>query len=183
MAPFGIKVHTYADEIATVGLSLLLKRPVKFVADRMESFVSDIHARDHRVKGKIAVKNDGRIVAFEIDDLTGIGPYSMYPRTSGIEANQIVNMIGGPYAFDNYRAVATVVFQNKNMMCQYRAVGPSDQMRGNGGTGRFRRPRGGHGPGGVPPAGIFGRTIPIPASRRRECRSRISRITKAWTSC
>ncbi len=120
---FGIKVHTYADEIATVGLSIMLKRPVKFVADRIESFVSDIHARDHRVKGKIAVKNDGTIVAFEIDDLTGIGPYSMYPRTSGIEANQVVNMIGGPYRFDNYRAVANVVFQNKNMMCQYRAVG------------------------------------------------------------
>ena len=94
-----------------------------FRSDRIESFVTDIHARDHRVKGKIAVKNDGTIVAFEIDDLTGIGPYSMYPRTSGIEANQVVNMIGGPYRFDNYRAVATVVFQNKNMMCQYRAVG------------------------------------------------------------
>jgi carbon-monoxide dehydrogenase large subunit len=120
---FGIKVHTYADEIATVGLSILLKRPVKFIADRLESFVTDIHARDHRVKGKIALKNDGTILAFEIDDLTGIGPYSMYPRTSGIEANQVVNMIGGPYRFSNYRAVATVVFQNKNMMCQYRAVG------------------------------------------------------------
>lgn len=120
---FGIKVHTYADEVATVGLSILLKRPVKFVADRLESFVSDIHARDHRVTAKIAVKNDGTILAFEIDDLTGIGPYSMYPRTSGIEANQIVNMMGGPYRFENYRAVANVVFQNKNMMCQYRAVG------------------------------------------------------------
>ena len=120
---FGIKVHTYADEIATVGLSILLKRPVKFVADRMESFVSDIHARDHRVRGRIAVRGDGAILAFEIDDLTGIGPYSMYPRTSGIEANQIVNLMGGPYRFDHYRAVATVVFQNKNMMCQYRAVG------------------------------------------------------------
>lgn len=120
---FGIKVHTYADEIATVGLSILLKRPVKFIADRLESFLTDIHARDHRVKGKIALKNDGTILAFEIDDLTGIGPYSMYPRTSGIEANQVVNMIGGPYRFSNYRAVATVVFQNKNMMCQYRAVG------------------------------------------------------------
>ena len=120
---FGIKVHTYADEVATVGLSILLKRPVKFVADRLESFVSDIHARDHRVTAKIAVKSDGAILAFEIDDLTGIGPYSMYPRTSGIEANQIVNLMGGPYEFDNYRAQATVVFQNKNMMCQYRAVG------------------------------------------------------------
>ena len=120
---FGIKVHTYADELATVGLSILLKRPVKFVADRLESFLSDIHARDQRVLGKVAVKGDGTILAFEIDALSGIGPYSMYPRTSGIESNQIVNLTGGPYAFDHYRAQATVVFQNKNMMCQYRAVG------------------------------------------------------------
>ena len=120
---FGIKVHIYADEMATVALAKLLKRPVKFVADRFESFVTDIHARDHRVKAKIGVKNDGTITAFEIDDLTGIGPYSVYPRTSGIEANQVVNLVGGPYTCPNYRARARVVFQNKNVMCQYRAVG------------------------------------------------------------
>jgi carbon-monoxide dehydrogenase large subunit len=120
---FGIKVHTYADEMAAVALSKLLKRPIRFVADRFESFVTDIHARDHRVKAKIGVKNDGAITAWEIDDLTGIGPYSVYPRTSGIEANQIVNLTGGPYTCTNYRALARVVFQNKNVMCQYRAVG------------------------------------------------------------
>src|SRR2546428_1481649 len=120
---FGIKVHTYADEMATVALSKLLKRPVKFVADRLESFVTDIHARDHRVKAKVGIRQDGTITAWEIDDLTGIGPYSVYPRTSGIEANQIVNLTGGPYPCQNYRALARVVFQNKNVMCQYRAVG------------------------------------------------------------
>src|SRR5262245_53456234 len=120
---FGIKVHIYADEMATVALSKLLKRPVKFVADRLESFVTDIHARDHRVSARIGVKTDGTITAFEIDDLTGIGPYSVYPRTSGIEANQVVNLVGGPYACLNYRGRARVVFQNKNVMCQYRAVG------------------------------------------------------------
>jgi carbon-monoxide dehydrogenase large subunit len=120
---FGIKVHTYADEMAAVALSKLLKRPVKFVADRIESFVTDIHARDHRIKAKIGVMKDGTITAFEIDDLTGIGPYSVYPRTSGIEANQVVNLTGGPYACPNYRAQARVVFTNKNVMCQYRAVG------------------------------------------------------------
>jgi aerobic carbon-monoxide dehydrogenase large subunit len=120
---FGIKVHIYADEMATAALSKLLKRPVKFVADRFESFITDIHARDHRVKAKIGVKRDGTITAFEIDDLTGIGPYSVYPRTSGIEANQVVNLVGGPYTCANYRARARVVFQNKNVMCQYRAVG------------------------------------------------------------
>src|SRR5262252_6373026 len=120
---FGIKVHTYADEMATVALSKLLRRPIKFVADRLESFVTDIHARDHRVNAKIGVKKDGTITAWEIDDLTGIGPYSVYPRTSGIEANQVVNLVGGPYKCANYRARARVVFQNKNVMCQYRAVG------------------------------------------------------------
>jgi carbon-monoxide dehydrogenase large subunit len=120
---FGIKVHTYADEMAAVALSKLLRRPVKFVADRLESFVTDIHARDHRITAKVGVKKDGTITAWEIDDLTGIGPYSVYPRTSGIEANQVVNLIGGPYTCPNYRARARVVFQNKNVMCQYRAVG------------------------------------------------------------
>lgn len=120
---FGIKVHIYADEMATYALSKLLRRPVKFVADRVESFNTDIHARDHRCKGRIGVRPDGTITAFEIDDLTGIGPYSMYPRTSAIEANQVVNLVGGPYATPNYRARARVVFQNKNVMCQYRAVG------------------------------------------------------------
>ena len=120
---FGIKVHIYADEMAVYALSKLLRRPVKFVADRVESFNTDIHARDHRCRAKIGVKQDGIITAFEIDDLTGIGPYSMYPRTSAIEANQVVNLVGGPYANSNYRARARVVFQNKNVMCQYRAVG------------------------------------------------------------
>jgi carbon-monoxide dehydrogenase large subunit len=120
---FGIKVHVYADEMATAALAKLLRRPVKFVADRLESFSTDIHARDHRVKARIGVKRDGTITAFEIDDLTGVGPYSVYPRTSGIEANQVVNLVGGPYSCPNYRARARVVFQNKNVMCQYRAVG------------------------------------------------------------
>jgi carbon-monoxide dehydrogenase large subunit len=120
---FGIKVHTYADEMATAALAKLLRRPVKFVADRLESFVTDIHARDHRINAKIGVTRTGAITAWEIDDLTGIGPYSVYPRTSGIEANQVVNLVGGAYTCPNYRARARVVFQNKNVMCQYRAVG------------------------------------------------------------
>ena len=120
---FGIKVHTYGDEMATVALSVMLRRPIKFIADRLESFVTDIHARDHRIRARMAIAGDGQILAYEIDDLTGIGPYSVYPRTSAIEANQIVNLMGAQYACENYRAHAQVVLQNKVPMCQYRAVG------------------------------------------------------------
>jgi carbon-monoxide dehydrogenase large subunit len=120
---FGIKVHVYPDEVAVAAMARVMGRPVKFIADRFESFVSDIHARDHRIKGRIAVDADGRILAFDIEDRTGIGPYSVYPRTSAIEGNQVVNLCGGPYDFADYRCTTTVVLQNKAPTCQYRAVG------------------------------------------------------------
>jgi aerobic carbon-monoxide dehydrogenase large subunit len=120
---FGIKVHAYPDDFATVALAILLQRPIKFVADRLESFTSDIHAREHRIQGRIAATSAGDILAFEIDDLTGIGPFSMFPRTSGIEGNQVVNLTGGPYKHAHYRAKLQVVFQNKTPTCQYRGVG------------------------------------------------------------
>src|SRR5688572_3210549 len=120
---FGIKVHVYPDEMATAAISVILRRPVKFIADRLESFLSDIHAREHRVKVKIGVSKSGEILAFDLDDLTAIGPYSVYPRTSGIEGNQVVNLTGGPYKHQKYRAKLNVVFTNKNVTCQYRAVG------------------------------------------------------------
>ncbi|MFN5131581.1 MAG: xanthine dehydrogenase family protein molybdopterin-binding subunit [Burkholderiales bacterium] len=120
---FGIKVHVYADEMATAALSVMLRRPVKFQADRAESFLTDIHAREHEATVRLACKNDGEILAFDLDDLTAIGPYSVYPRTSGIEGNQVVNLTGGPYRHQQYRAKLDVVFTNKNLTCQYRAVG------------------------------------------------------------
>jgi aerobic carbon-monoxide dehydrogenase large subunit len=120
---FGIKVHVYPDEMATAALSVMLRRPVKFVADRLESFISDIHAREHRARVRLAVSQSGEILAFDLDDLTAIGPYSVYPRTSGIEGNQVVNLTGGPYRHQKYRAKMHVVFTNKNLTCQYRAVG------------------------------------------------------------
>jgi carbon-monoxide dehydrogenase large subunit len=120
---FGIKVHIYPDEVATCALAVLLGRPVKFVADRLESFQSDIHARDHRVRAELAARRDGTILAMRVDDLTGIGPYSVYPRTSAVEGNQTVRLIPSVYRFRDYEAHLRVVLQNKTPMCQYRAVG------------------------------------------------------------
>lgn len=120
---YGIKVHVYPDEVATAAIAKVMARPVKFIADRLESFSTDIHARDHEIEATIGVSEDGKILAIDVDDWTGIGPYSVYPRTSAIEGNQVVNLCGGPYDFANYRAKTTVVFQNKTPTCQYRAVG------------------------------------------------------------
>jgi carbon-monoxide dehydrogenase large subunit len=120
---FGLKIHSFGDEIAATAASMVLARPVKFIADRLESFVTDIHARENLVKGRMAVSKDGQIQALDIDILAGIGAYSQYPRTSVFEANQILNITGGPYAHEHYRARAKVVYLNKVPTSQYRAVG------------------------------------------------------------
>ena len=57
---FGLKIHTYGDEVAATAAAIELGRPVKFIADRLESFVSDIHARENSVKARIAVSKAGR---------------------------------------------------------------------------------------------------------------------------
>ena len=120
---FGLKIHTFGDEVAATAASIELGRPVKFIADRLESFVSDIHAREHQISARIAVNKDGDIQALEIDDLAGVGAYSAYPRTSVFEANQVLNITAGPYKFENYRAKTSVVYLNKVPTSQYRAVG------------------------------------------------------------
>ncbi len=120
---FGMKLHLYHEDMAVVGASILTGRPVKFTADRIESFLTDIHARDHRVQARLAITPDGTIKGFEVDDLTGVGAFSAYPRTSAVEGNQVVRLIGAPYRHKDYRADLTVVAQNKTQMSQYRAVG------------------------------------------------------------
>jgi len=120
---FGLKIHSFGDEIAATAASMVLGRPVKFIADRLESFVTDIHARENRVKARMAVSRDGEIQALDIDILAGVGAYSQYPRTSVFEANQIMNITGGPYCHQHYRARAKVVYLNKVPTSQYRAVG------------------------------------------------------------
>lgn len=120
---FGMKLHVYHEEMATVAASLMLSRPVRFVADRLESFVSDIHARDHRVTARMAVDADGGILAMDVDDMTQIGAFSTYPRTSVAEGNQVIRLMGAPYKMPEYRGRLSVVFQNKVQTSQYRAVG------------------------------------------------------------
>ena len=70
---FGIKIHTYSDEMAAGAIAVKMARPVKFIADRLESFVTDIHARDHIVKARAAFNADGELLAVDMDDMTGPG--------------------------------------------------------------------------------------------------------------
>jgi CO/xanthine dehydrogenase Mo-binding subunit len=120
---FGLKMHVYPDEIAACAASRLLGRPVRYQADRLESLQSDIHAREHRVRGRIAVDSEGRILGFDIDDLQGLGAYSIFPRSSTTEAMSALRTMGAPYRFDHFHARLRCALQNKVPTGQLRAVG------------------------------------------------------------
>ncbi len=120
---FGIKLHIYGDEIAVSAVSRILGRPVKYVVDRMEAFVSDVHARDQAVGARLGVGDDGRIGGFSVDALTSLGAYGSLGRPPISEGMMTIMMAAGAYANAHYDARLRVAFQNKPPSGMYRAVG------------------------------------------------------------
>ncbi|HYI85536.1 MAG TPA: xanthine dehydrogenase family protein molybdopterin-binding subunit [Burkholderiales bacterium] len=120
---FGVKLHVYDDEVAVCAASILTGRAVKYVGDRLEAFVSDIHARAHRVSVSMTVDPQARITALALDDLAEAGAYSAYPRSSILEGLQVLLFAGTPYDIGAYRGRLRVAWQNKPATGSYRGVG------------------------------------------------------------
>lgn len=120
---FGIKQQVYADEMAVAAAACLLRRPVRFVADRLESMASDIQARHHAVRARLALDAAGRMIAVDADDIHAIGPYPQYPRSSAGEGRAILSLTGAPYDLQAASARSRAVFTNMGMSGHYRGVG------------------------------------------------------------
>jgi carbon-monoxide dehydrogenase large subunit len=120
---FGLKIHCYSDDVAACLLSIKLGRPVKWIADRVESFATDIHCREFLVEVEAAVAADGTVLGLRSRAVTGVGPWSCYPRSSVVEGNQVIRLLTGPYRIRHHAAELAVVAQNKALTSQYRAVG------------------------------------------------------------
>ena len=120
---FGIKLHAYPDEMAAVAASVILGRPIKYIADRHESFLSDIHSREMRATGRLALNREGQILGVDVDILSAIGAYSIYPRTSVGDGIQAIQFTGAPYQLPSFRGRVRIVYQNKTPCGAYRAVG------------------------------------------------------------
>jgi carbon-monoxide dehydrogenase large subunit len=82
---FGIKIHVYQDDMAACAMAVALGRPVKWIARRHESFLSDIHARDQRIDIEVAASAEGELLAMRAGIVAPVGPYSAYPRSSVVE--------------------------------------------------------------------------------------------------
>ena len=63
---FGCKIPVYPEECLLPWVSRALRRPVKWTGDRSESFLSDLHGRDHQSRAEMAIDQDGRFLALRI---------------------------------------------------------------------------------------------------------------------
>ena len=120
---FGIKIHVYQDDLAAIAVALTLGRPVKWVASRRESFLSDIHAREQVIEVEVAADTEGVVRGMRAHITAAVGPYSAYPRSSVVEGGQVLRLLPGPYRIRDYEGTLRVVAQHKVITSQYRAVG------------------------------------------------------------
>jgi len=107
---FGSKIYAYAEDAVTAWASKKIERPVKWVAERSESFLSDCHGRDHVTKVKLAIKNDGKILGLKVDTIANIGAYASLFSTvtpTYLYAPLILGVYDIPVAFINVKAVLT----------------------------------------------------------------------------
>ncbi len=72
---FGSKIFHYIEEVMVIWASRHLNRPVKWTADRSESFLTDAHGRDHQTKVSMGFDADGKIVALKSKTYANLGAY------------------------------------------------------------------------------------------------------------
>ncbi len=120
---FGLKLQVYGDEVATVAVSMLIGRPVKFVADRLEAFVSDAHSREVLVAARMGVAADGRVRGFELGVIGTVGAYSLHRRSGISDGAMMLRYSGAAYDIEDYKAELRIAFQNKPPSGVYRGVG------------------------------------------------------------
>jgi carbon-monoxide dehydrogenase large subunit len=72
---FGSKIYHYAEEAIVTWAAGKLKRPVKWRADRSESFVSDAHGRDHVTHVELALDAAGKFLALKVATTANMGAY------------------------------------------------------------------------------------------------------------
>lgn len=120
---FGGKGSLYVEEVVVAALAQKLRRPVKWVSDRLEDMTSSSQAFDEIIEARLGVGPDGKFL-YLTGDITGdVGAYSIYPWTAALEPVQVAGFLPGPYRIDHYQSVVRGVSTAKPPTGPYRGVG------------------------------------------------------------
>ena len=119
---FGMKIFNYPEYVLTLAASKLTNKPVKWNAKRSESFLSDIHGRDHISSAKLGLDKNYNITALMVETYANMGAYIsdfgvFIPTYAGTA------MLTGCYKIANAYANVKGVYTNTNPVDAYRGAG------------------------------------------------------------
>ncbi|MHB2266233.1 xanthine dehydrogenase family protein molybdopterin-binding subunit [Aliihoeflea sp. PC F10.4] len=119
---FGSKIYIYPEEIVCLWASKKTGVPVKWVADRTESFLTDAHGRDHHTKVKMGFDGDHRIVGLKVDTIANLGAY-MSLFSSATPTYLYATLLSGQYDIPAIYGNVRAVYTNTAPVDAYRGAG------------------------------------------------------------
>ena len=119
---FGSKIYHYAEEAIVTWASAKVKRPIKWTADRTESFMSDAHGRDHVSTAELALDTDGKILGLKVHTLANMGAY-LSTFAPCVPTYLYATLLSGVYATPAIYAEVKAVFTNTVPVDAYRGAG------------------------------------------------------------
>ncbi|MDE2515493.1 MAG: xanthine dehydrogenase family protein molybdopterin-binding subunit [Rhodospirillales bacterium] len=119
---FGSKIYHYAEEAIVTWAAGKLMRPVKWTAERSESFMSDAHGRDHDSTAEMALDADGKFLALRVRTLCNMGAY-LSTFAPCVPTYLYATLLAGVYATPAIYAEVRAVFTNTVPVDAYRGAG------------------------------------------------------------
>jgi len=119
---FGMKTGMYPEDAVVAFAARTLKRPVKWIADRSEEFVSTTHGRDVHVQAEMALAADGKILALRLRSQANVGAY-------GTGTGVAIQLLIGPWVQTSVYDIQTIDFHFKAVMTN---TAPTGAYRGAG---------------------------------------------------
>jgi len=119
---FGSKIYHYAEEAIVTWAAGKIGRPVKWTAERTESFQSDAHGRDHVTKAELALDADGRFLALRVSTKANMGAY-LSTFAPCVPTYLYATLLAGVYTTPTIYAEVKAVFTNTVPVDAYRGAG------------------------------------------------------------
>ena len=119
---FGSKIYLYPEETAMVWASKKVNRPITWVAERSESFLSDAHGRDHVTHAELALDTNGKFLAMRVQTTANMGAY-LSTFASCIPTILYATLLAGQYTTPAIYCEVTATFTNTAPVDAYRGAG------------------------------------------------------------
>ena len=119
---FGSKIFIYPEEVVCLWASKKAGVPVKWVADRTESFLTDAHGRDHHSTVEMAFDKNNRITGLKVDTVANLGAY-MSLFSSSVPTYLYATLLSGQYNIPAIHANVRTVYTNTAPVDAYRGAG------------------------------------------------------------